>query len=293
MEHRAGVLSLSVKSMEKKLAPTNGTDTDGSGYNTPNRSTPMSPTASSMTSVSSKPRFDGAHFFAGHAEAQVPKAQRIPGANEIAALEEDLRAATDALNAANKKQAELSRELSLLRLEKQEMETRLEMDLQGTEDTIKVMGRQLEEAERRLAQGGDLDSRDRSRRELEQKDITLQNAQAEIDDGLTAVRSLIQKHGIILFSRDSSLKGLLSSVGTHLTGVSTRIDAHAEEREEWSTLRRKLEDDVRSSLDKREVLARDLEDARQEREAARKEVRMLELQVKVGYFDYLCPCSKC
>jgi hypothetical protein len=46
-------------------------------------------------------------------------------------------------------------------------------------------------------------------------------------------------------------------------------------------LRRKLEDDLRSGLDKREALFRDIEEARREREEARKEIRTIELRVKV------------
>ena len=72
LEHRAGVLSRSVKSLERKTTTvtTAGTTADDttttSGSSTPNRSSQMSPiTASSVTSVqtaaSSKGRFDGAH----------------------------------------------------------------------------------------------------------------------------------------------------------------------------------------------------------------------------------------
>ena len=339
LEHRAGVLSFSVRSMEKKLAPTNGMeDTDGSGYDTPSRSSPRSPTTSSMTSVSvsSKPRFDGAHFFAGHADAQVPTPRRILGYGEIAALEERFKAATDELNAANKKQAEFSRELSHLRLEKQEVETMMGMELQSAEETIKTLERELVELEgqdaviKQLLQERSIWERDRAtlekrlesaaggsevneraRLELEQKDseirelkarhsaerealerdgLDARNALAEIDAGSSTLRTLIQKHNILLFSRDSSLRGLLSSVATHLDGVSGRTEAHAREKDGWEVLRRKLEEDVRSGLDKREALARDVEDARQEREDARREIRSLEARIKVSAFEYFsCP----
>jgi hypothetical protein len=65
MEHRAGVLSFSVRSIEKKLSPQLA---DDSGYDSSNRST-----LASSSSIPSTSRFDGAHLFAGHADTIVPK----------------------------------------------------------------------------------------------------------------------------------------------------------------------------------------------------------------------------
>ena len=78
LEHRAAVLSHSVRSLEKKIAPPDG-DSTTSGYTSPSRSSQMSPTSSSvtsMTTVSSKGRFE--HFFAGHSDAVVPHPLRHP-----------------------------------------------------------------------------------------------------------------------------------------------------------------------------------------------------------------------
>jgi chromosome segregation ATPase len=372
LEHRAGVLSISVRSMEKKMA-TSTADTDGSGYNIANRSS-MSPTASSMTSVStsSKSRFDGAHLYAGHADALIPTLRRTLGAAEVAALEEKLKTVSDALCDATKKQAEMSRELSHLRLEKQEVETMMGMDLQSAEETISALEKELPrlesldtqlrgllnektvwdkdrahliermrqmeedlrleslekrndevagikglleaeresyrvELERKTAEVQTLTMEwDANRRawerdktayecEMEQKieasrredAIALQMANAEVDNGLSALRTLVQNHGIVLFSRDSSLKGLLSSVGTHLEGIAAKADMHARAQAEWESVRRKLEEDVRSGLDKREALALHLEEARREREEARREVRSRETLVTVGSFTYI------
>ncbi|KAF8076740.1 Up-regulated during septation-domain-containing protein [Lyophyllum atratum] len=371
LEHRAGVLSHSVRSMEKKIGNGPGTGAgEDSGYDSSNRSTLMSPTTSSMTGfpTSSKARFDGLHLFAGHVDTIVPRRQLSSeaAAAEITVLEEKLKAATVSLTAAGKKQAELTRELLMMKLEKQEVETMMGMDLQSAEETIKalemelpklqgldgevqelreerkawgeertrlqeqtlqvqVLRTRLEEMETNrggLVAGSEKELSD-SRRMLQEKeeeirritaqwqaerevwerrkaeaedekidelaqlqqemdavrdedDLALRQAHGELDAGLDALRTLVQQHGIVLFSRDSSLQGLLSSVGTHLETVHTKLESHARAENEWETVRRKLEEDVRAGLDKREALARDLEYARQERDGARDSIRAVE-----------------
>ncbi|TFK43828.1 Up-regulated during septation-domain-containing protein [Crucibulum laeve] len=375
MEHRAGVLSLSVRSMEKKMAP-NG---DDSGYDSSNRSTLMSPTTSSMTgtSSSSKSRFDGAHLFAGHADTIVPKRKLSAeaAAAEITALEEKLKAATSSLAAASKKQVEMTRELSLMQLEKQEVETMMGMDLQTAEETILALEKELprlegmdeevkklmqernewEEERKKLedkarlveplqsrlsdleARNGDAEGTEKllaqvrmeAEREIEAKeklinalreeyeaereawdheradmeddkieDLTrlqdemdrlrdedaaaLQKANAELDSGLAVLQNLVKQHGIVLFSRDGSLQGMLESVGTHLEGVHAKLEGYVKAQGEWEAARRRLEDDVRSGLDKREAMAKELEEVRRERDLARRDTMTLESRVKLA-----------
>ncbi|KAF8897864.1 Up-regulated during septation-domain-containing protein [Infundibulicybe gibba] len=362
LEHRAGVLSLSVRSMEKKMAPNNVNEGEDSGYDTSNRSTLMSAAASSVISVSSsKARFDGAHLFAGHADAVVPKRTISPesAAAAITALEEKLKAATESLMQASRKQADMSRELTVLQLEKQELETTTAIELQSAEDTINALENELprlegldaevqgllaekaeweQERAELMARAGQVEqlqtrlassqSRDGEAAEteqilqetiknhqqaLEKKDDDIQRLQAEwdaeraeweqekvmvedekmedlarlkdemdrlreedavalrqandeLDSGLFALRNLIQQHGIVLFTRESSLKALLGSVGTHLETVHAKLAAHTKDQGEWDTLRKKLEDDVRSGLEKREALTREIEAVRRERD---------------------------
>ncbi|KIK94844.1 hypothetical protein PAXRUDRAFT_827582 [Paxillus rubicundulus Ve08.2h10] len=142
LEHRAGVLSYSVHKMERKMLPNmdGASEMDISGNATPNRSSTFSSVASAV-STPSKPRFDGAHLFAGHADAQFPKAP--PSASEIATIEAKLRAATESLNAANKRNAEMARELSHLRLEKEQIETTMTMELQNAEETVAELEKEL------------------------------------------------------------------------------------------------------------------------------------------------------
>ncbi|KDR84053.1 hypothetical protein GALMADRAFT_262408 [Galerina marginata CBS 339.88] len=385
MEHRAGVLSFSVRSMEKKMGAT-GTAED-SGYDSSNRSTLLSP-ATTATSVSSsmmglgspsQARFDGAHLFAGHADTIVPKRKLSAeaAAAEILALEAKLKQAKDALSSASKKQVEMTRELSMMRLEKQEVETIMDMDLQAAQDTIAALESELPKAQQldgemdtlrrekeawqreKMAwqrERDDLSQREREKdakkdkeaeewsrrladaerrqgeretdtqRELEERDGEIQRLRDEMDAmrvgweeerqiwedekledlarlqeemdaarrvsqsqsssaaerdrqrtneeleaGLLAVQVMVKTHGIVLFSRDSSLQGLLNAIGMHLDSVHTRLEAHAKAEAEWDTLRRRLEEDVRGGLDRREAMARELEEARKERDVARRE----------------------
>ncbi|KAH6914778.1 Up-regulated during septation-domain-containing protein [Coprinopsis sp. MPI-PUGE-AT-0042] len=146
LEHRAAVLSFSVRSMEKKMSPSIGSE--DSGYDSSNRSTLMSP-ATAISSLSSssfkQPKFDGAHLFAGHADTVVPKRKLSPetASKEIAALEEKLKAATSQLAESSKKQAEMKKELSHLQLEKQEVEVMMGMELQTAEETLAALEKEL------------------------------------------------------------------------------------------------------------------------------------------------------
>jgi len=375
MEHRAGVLSFSVRNMEKKAASVTHED---SGYDSSNRSTLMSPATSSMTGISStsNSRFDGAHLFAGHADAVVPKAKlsQEAAAAEITKLEEKLKTAKDQLSAASKKQAEMTRELSMIRLEKQEVETMMGMDLQAAEETIAALEKEIPrledlnsevqelrrekdswEAERAellergkqaeilrsqlssletktgAAAGAEkmLESiRASSQQQLEEKDAEIrqlksdweverddwdrerqqiedermddlarlqdemdrvredesraaQETNEELASGLSVLQSMIKSHGIVLFSRDSSLQGLLNAISTHVETVHTKLESYAKTEAEWEATRRRLESDVRTGLDKRESLSKELEDARRERDSARRDTLTMESRSRV------------
>ncbi|KAK7062161.1 Up-regulated during septation-domain-containing protein [Favolaschia claudopus] len=145
LEHRAGVLSYSVRSMERKMAPGDSNNND-SGYNTPSGA--RSPTGSSISGATSgrtpASRFDGAHFFAGHESSVAPTAggKEVTSA-AVLALEEKLKSATDALAASSAKQAELARELAAARAEKDAVEAARAEELQSAQDTIAALEREL------------------------------------------------------------------------------------------------------------------------------------------------------
>uniref|UniRef100_D8PQL7 Up-regulated during septation protein 1 domain-containing protein n=1 Tax=Schizophyllum commune (strain H4-8 / FGSC 9210) TaxID=578458 RepID=D8PQL7_SCHCM len=185
LEHRAGVLSLSVRSLEKKNAPpppNNDAAGHDSGYDTP-----MSPVSASTSSARTHAaaRFDGAHLFAGHADAVVPK-RKSPsgGADEIEALEQKLKVATEALAAAGKKQAEMARELSIMRLEKETVE----FELQGAGDTIANLEEELPKVEEEIQ--GLMREREGWDEERAQWQAKLQEATARAQDADTRLQEM-------------------------------------------------------------------------------------------------------
>ncbi|KAI0832767.1 Up-regulated during septation-domain-containing protein [Trametes gibbosa] len=359
LEHRAGVLSYSLRSMEKKMAPpdaaTNGNgDVSASGYNTPNRNSQMSPTQSSVnsaTSATSRSRFDGAHFFAGHSDAIVPISQRAgPSSAEVTALQDQLKAAQAALEAANAQQQQLTKELSSSRTDREQIETSMGIELRQAEDVIAALERQLgdmkglgdrlatfeaekqswtrerkeledkrrevDTLERRLEvleeQSGEMSEaqsllareREDNQRRLEEKEreimdlrarmdaeraawlaekATLQAggaSKAELEKGADSLQELMQNHGILLSSRDTSIRGLAASIGRHLGDLKAKADAHTKVQDEWNIARMKLEEDIRIGLDKREALVEEIEEARKERDAAKAEARGFESRLR-------------
>ncbi|KAJ8487534.1 hypothetical protein ONZ51_g4097 [Trametes cubensis] len=358
LEHRAGVLSYSLRSMEKKMAPPEAMNGNGdlgpSGYSTPNRSSQMSPTQSSVTSAqsnASRSRFDGAHFFAGHSDAIVPTGSRqAPSSAEVKALQEQLKAAQTALEAATMQQQKLTSEVSSLRLEREQIETSMGIELRQAEDMIAALERQLADMkglgdrlaaleqekqtwarerveleerrrevdtlERRLEvleeQSGEMSevqtllARERgdNQRRLEEKEreiaelmarmdaeraawlaekAALQSSGAskeELEQGADALQDLMQTHGILLYSRDTSIRGLATSIGRHLEDLKSKIDSHSKVQEEWNAVRAKLEEDIRAGLNKREALVEEVEEARKERDAAKAEARAFEARLR-------------
>lgn len=201
LEHRVGVLSHSVRNLEKK---TNGADeTTTSGSSTPNRSSQMSPvTASSVTSIqtaSSKGRFDGAHLFAGHIDAVIPNSPRIPqtvvdAASEarIAELEQKLQELTLAFEAATAKQTESEQELSLVRMEKEEVETTLGMELQSAQDRV----RQLEADQARLEEvDAQLRALEDEKEDWERERAGLKDKESEVEELKRKVETLEAESG--------------------------------------------------------------------------------------------------
>ncbi|KAH9943146.1 Up-regulated during septation-domain-containing protein [Epithele typhae] len=194
LEHRAGVLSYSLRSVEKKMAgpDTNG-DPSASGGSTPNRNSAMSPTQSSVLSAqsnASRSKFDGAHFFAGHSDAIVPfGASRGLGASSAAltALQEQLKTAQDALEVANAQQQKMSRELTSLRSEKSSLASSKDSELRQSEEMIAALERQM----------GDMQGFGDRVRSLENEKMSWQNDKAELDEKRSEVERLQQQMSLL------------------------------------------------------------------------------------------------
>ncbi|KAF8559447.1 hypothetical protein OG21DRAFT_1503350 [Imleria badia] len=175
LEHRAGVLGYSVHKMEKDNFPSlNGvSEQDASRALTPVRNSTISSVASAPSTPS---KFDGAHLFAGHAGAQIPKAPL--SASDITTLEANLRAATESLNAANKKNAKLARELSHLRLDKEQLETTMSMELENAEETVAALEQELPRFEEIQAHCDEL-TKDRAQWEEDRKKLEAREQEVE------------------------------------------------------------------------------------------------------------------
>ena len=359
MEHRAGVLSFSVRNLETKISPgnVNSETTDESTSISGSRITSQawsSPT-SSITSMSTRAKFDGAHLFAGHADSIIPgpSSRKVANPAQIAALEEKLKAAEEAVEEAEAKSAEFEKQIKMLQLEKSDVEATLNLDLETADETISKLEREMSEMEsifrdkemwsqERRTLEEDIQSRiviieqlekrvqellaggtrsDNSQKALLLKDDEIsqlrddaereraawerrwsqleqekqeevqqiqgefRNLQAkveELDASHDAISSVMRVHNVPTSPTDTSLQSLVTSLGTHVASLNSKLAESEREKAELEILRRKYEDDVRSGLEIRERLGREVEDARREREESRREVRLLETRVKVS-----------
>ena len=246
LEHRAGVLSHSVRTLERKNAPADASD--NSGYSTPNRSSQLSPvTASSATSiqtVSSKGRFEGAHFFAGHSDTMLlhsprpPLSAALPNGAFPADLEEKLKDAEEALEAATAKQAELEQELSMTRLEKEQAETTLSLELRTAEDTVQsLQGQlfQLQEAEQQLQ------AMEEERTVWLGERVELEDRRPEVEELKQKIEELEEGHSVAATASEGALA---LAAGAHLA------EMHKKDQELEAVKRRLEEERAAWSLEK-------------------------------------------
>jgi len=247
MEHRAAVLSFSVRDMEKKISPS--AMSYDSGYDT-NRSTILTPARTSTIGLPES-RFEGAHFFAGHSDAIIPKKRLSPEAiaAEMANLETKLKAATESLAAAGKQRLELTRELSLARLEKQEVEAMRNLDLQAAQETILALEEELPRLEnldlerQSLLLEKEEWIRERSRLEERSRQVEIlrnQIADLETRSGEAATERLLVE--------------IREDYQRQLEGKEREIDELRRQweigQEEWKRERAEWEDDRENSLQK-------------------------------------------
>ncbi|KAL5507937.1 hypothetical protein ACEPAH_5555 [Sanghuangporus vaninii] len=309
LEHRAGVLSLSLRSLESKLA----SDSEDSGYGTSLRNTQMSPTSSETSYSSSRTKFEGAHLFAGHENALLPLSPRKPpSAAEVAFLEERLKETTSKLRIANDAQTEARREAAMLRVELQSLETSMTLELQSAEDKITSLRSEVERVARLEQQLRELsESQQVWTREREEKQSEIERLQrnlevteqrsgdfvgveqrvVELESALDALRSVMHSHDLHPPTVVSPAQ-VIVYLDTYLADVRSRIDAHQRQRDEWEALRHELEEEVRTSLDKRELLSRELEEARKEREEISEKAHSLEVRMKEQVMTYVEPVKQ-
>jgi hypothetical protein len=258
LEHRAGVLGFSVSKMERKMTPSG----DASGLNTPNRSSAFSPVTTA--SPPPKARFDGAHLFAGHADAQIPKAP--PSVDDVVALEGKLRAAAEALSIANQKQAEMARELSHLRLEKEQIKTTMGMELQSAEETVAALEQEFPRLEELNMKCQEL----LEERVQWEKDKTFLAAREKEVERLERRLEVLEEQSGEATEMERALSDLQAKCDAELQTKDEEIAALKKEwedaKEEWEAEKAVMEEDKLAELG---ALRDELEDAREEWEAER------------------------
>ena len=324
MEHRASVLSYSLKRLEKSHH-----STQSSMVNSPsppsNMSSPIDP-----KSLSVHTKFE--HFFAGHSDTVVPQPPKKPPSDkDLAALGEKLNAVTRELTLANKQQADLARDLSLLKLEKEQLQTTLEMELQAAEEQVHSLGSELaqwkDEAEELRRQNETLES---IRAELEERKGQAEGLQQRLEaadqrDGEvseTSKQVLLKEQE--LAELKAEMDAALRTKDLELTKVNTRFEL---EKARWASELAPTEEaaaalwavvqehdiplpsdsdttvpvlaesisffientlntvrELRDSMCEQRELSNALRDYRAENEALRKEVQYLENQTRVCYF---------
>ncbi|KAK7696281.1 hypothetical protein QCA50_000935 [Cerrena zonata] len=106
----------------------------------------------------------------------------------------------------------------------------------------------------------------------------------KLDQAFEELRDLVQIHGILLVTREPTIPGMIASVGHHLENISIKVAATTRAQEEWASVRTKLEEDVRTGLDKREALYEELDKVRKERDEVKGEVMELQAQLQERSF---------
>ncbi|KAG8797268.1 hypothetical protein FRC16_009074 [Serendipita sp. 398] len=299
-------------------------------------------------------KFEGAHFFAGHANSKSPYSQKSTKSSaQVAAMEEQLASAEKALKESKEEEEALRQEAENLRRENQLATEDLSKKMQEADDTISDLRTELQrmsssskklrvledekrkwedekaqleqaleekeaEAEmrdeldrketeiRRLRDVLDQERQDheedrqvweehkreeieRLREELEEEHAKnsipehKQNADVELDMASERLQALIKTHGITLSAsqrRDMSLMSLITATSMHLDSINDDVRMRELEKDEWELAKRRMESELKASLERRERLSQELEDTRREAETARREVRSLEERLK-------------
>lgn len=238
LEHRAGVLSFSVRSMESKQSDGQDTPSLVGSELLSGASTPVSRNGSFASPVMSPSRkFE--HFFAGHADSVVPQVPRKPPSiGELLALEEKLQAVTQNLGVANKKQAEMARDLSLLKLEKDQVQTSMEMEMQNAEDTITALEKEISKLE-------DLDSQVRG---FQDEKRVWEEQRVELDDKRKQVETL-ERRLEVLEERSGEASEMERLLDQKETEISRLKDQWEEERASWQKAKQVADDDSSAQLD--------------------------------------------
>ena len=114
------------------------------------------------------------------------------------------------------------------------------------------------------------------------RDVTAARiTEEELETASKALQALVRTHRVLTMGEEQDVPSLVAAVGAHMEELAEENGKKAQAQEDWDTLRRKLEGDLRASLDRRDRLGQEVETARNEREEARKDLRLLEERLRV------------
>ncbi|KAL5637014.1 hypothetical protein ACGC1H_000855 [Rhizoctonia solani] len=285
LEHRAGVLSAALRKTDESLS-------------VPSSST-ISPTDTSRTSVSTLNKFDGAHFFAGHAESTGAPPMPIragPSAQDIQRLKEAELAAKEA----TKRAAELSRDLGLLQLEKAEIETRAALDVQQAEEQAaelrgqvaklnsKVQGWEKEREE--LLE--DVAQRDKQIEDLQDKleaaerqgtqggAASATEVEAELEGARKALRGIVRTQRINMQQfATSEGESAVFSVANMISAIGSHIESLDETKKGLEKSKRDAENEAQEARQAKDKITVQLEESRQDTQESLRQIATLERQM--------------
>lgn len=329
MEHRASVLTHSLKRLERSHHSTPSPMVNGSSLPSV-INFPSDPKSSSVHT-----RFE--HFFAGHSDSVVPQPlKRPPSDGDLAALEEKFNAVTQELAQASKQQADLARDLSLLKLEKEQLQTSLEMELQTAEAQASSLGSEL------VQYKGEVEELRRQQEALELTKVELEERKGQIESlqqqlGAADLRSgeAFEANKQVMLKEQELAKlraevdAALQAKDLELTELNTRFELERTSWEDglapteeasailWAVVQEhdiplpndsdttipvlaesisffientlNIIHELRDSVREQREISNALRESRVEAEALRKEVQYFENQSRVRCFISVCP----
>ncbi|KAG8724871.1 hypothetical protein FRC11_001970 [Ceratobasidium sp. 423] len=286
LEHRAGILSAALRKTDESLS-------------VPSSST-ISPTDTSRTSVSTLSKFDGAHFFAGHAESTGAPPMPVragPSAQDIQRLKDAEQAAKDA----TKRAAELSRDLGLLKLEKAEAETRAALDVQQAEEQVSELRGQVakltsksqgwEKEREELLE--DVAQRDKQIEDIQDKleaaerqgsrggAASATEVEAELEGARKALRAIVRTHRINMqqFATNEG-ESAMFTVANMIAALGSHVETLDDGKKGLEKAKRQAEDEMQDARQAKEKMVAQLEESRQDTQESLRQIATLERQMQ-------------
>lgn len=271
LEHRAAVLSYTVRNADTQQQQSMFSDTDNSDLgittNGTTHSGELSPVSTAATSISasSRTKFEGPHLYAGHSDAVTPSPPKLPPSlSEYTSLQEQLAVANETAAVAKREASRYQRELSIMDLEKSEIETKAILESQEKDEIILSLRNELQQLSGKFSE---LErEKDAQRLELRsahdlvvgQLSESLQQREGEVERlrseleatvqstvavgeklrvGEGVIGDLLKSLGIILPLGATSLPAIATALSAHVSGLNARLESHEKREANYSVAR--------------------------------------------------------